>query len=114
MDLGIYVPVDKALKSVLHEKSALVGHEVIGDGVLIYYEGNIHNASNLTEFSQRLACAAGRLVENYPTVAKMMVRPEQVRAVGTYTTDGWRVIEVTDRPTLAEWLDGVDDPVFQV
>lgn len=37
----------------------------------IYYEGNLYGASNLNTQEEKERCAAGRLHENYPTVARI-------------------------------------------
>lgn len=73
------------------------------------YEGAVHGQSNLGAFAERLVVAAGRSVVDYPTVARRLARPDEVRAVGTY--DPWRhvVVAVTDAAALEAWAgEGVD------
>ena len=62
-----------AAANQIAENSGVVGIPVI-DAVepsyLVYYEGNLYNAQNLTELEQRIKCAADRMVRNYPTIAR--------------------------------------------
>lgn len=59
--------------------------------VMIYYEGNLHGAENLRDWSERVICAAGRLFQRYPTVARTCLDPAWFEAnftvVGTVTDD---------------------------
>jgi hypothetical protein len=108
----IYVPegMDEASELIVRG-SAIVGPpgHFDDDEITIHYEGNLHGASNLTKWEDRLLSAAGRAYENYPTSAKMTVPYALLQPVGRI--DGspglW---QVTIYPTeqaimaLAEWL----------
>lgn len=45
---------------------------------IIYYEGNIYDAVNLTKLEDRIVCAAGRAHTRYPTSAMMGVTTDQL------------------------------------
>lgn len=68
---SIYVPVVGArLCAHIAPRSGVVGVRD-GDGLFVYYEGNLNGASNLNTFEERVSCAAGRMFTNYPTTACM-------------------------------------------
>ncbi|HEY1292858.1 MAG TPA: hypothetical protein VGJ60_07265 [Chloroflexota bacterium] len=77
------------------------------DRVRIDYEGNLHGAVNIVTWEDRVKHAAGRHVWNegrgYPTVARRWVEPEKLHAVGTYDTDTWSIVEITDLAAVAAW-----------
>ena len=80
----------------------------------IFYEGNIYGAENLATFCRKLANAAGRLCERYPTIAKMEVGTEELSVVGSFDYD-FKVVQI-DRPDLvAAWENesGVYDGELQ-
>lgn len=72
------------------------------------YEGNLHNAVNIVTWEDRLKHAAGRHVWNdgrgYPTVARMWVEADKLHAVGSYDTNTWRVVEITDQAAVDAWV----------
>jgi hypothetical protein len=70
---------------------------------MVYYEGNIYNAANIRDFDERLRHAAGRLVENYPTVAKEAYSPGRFRKVGTYDAAVWRIVDLDQSSALKDW-----------
>lgn len=91
--LTIYVPVPGSmLERVLAPGSGVVGVPREG-GVLIHYEGNLYQVEDLREYRVRLMHAAGRLHQNYPTVAKRFVPAEEVARqlveVGEYDVSTW-------------------------
>jgi hypothetical protein len=88
MDATIYIPTEAAgTRLQIAPGSGIVGLSRDNGGVLLYFEGNLHNAENLRTYEERLACAAGRLFTRYPTVAKILLSREDVEreliAVGT-------------------------------
>lgn len=77
----VYIPRDPvaALASIA-PGSGIVGAPLGESGIVIFFEGNCYDASNLRDYEDRLACAAGRLFTRYPTVAKMYVPLDEVTA----------------------------------
>lgn len=49
---------------------------------LVYFEGNLYNAQNLTTLEQRIKCAADRMVKNYPTIARGLYPQEEFEVIG--------------------------------
>lgn len=86
-----------ALDADIAPGSGVVGIPRDG-GVLIFYEGNLHGASNLHDWRERVLCAAGRLFSHYPTVALRFVPQEQLAdliSIGVCTAEtphrGYRI-----------------------
>ena len=75
--------------------------------VRIDYEGDLYNASNVVTFADRVRRAYGRQVENYPTVARMVVLQDDLWPVGWFDPAAG-LVHCTDPDRLAEWL-GVDE-----
>ena len=108
---AIYVPVLPDFLN-LAPGSAIVGtsrdeHDtrLFGEGLKLYYEGNIYAASNLHYSNERIICAAGRLFEKYPTTAISFLhhsRFDELRRVGTIYAD-YR-IEITDTEAAEKWF----------
>jgi len=46
--------------------------------VNVHYEGNLYGASNLVDYDSRVIVAANRLRSNAPTIARLMLRLEEV------------------------------------
>jgi len=76
-----------------------------GDGNC-YYEGNLYDAVNLRLFHERLMCAAGRLVQKYPTVARTHLEDHQYIPVGWMEygpEQGIQKVDITYRSVLDQW-----------
>lgn len=82
----VWVPAPHAaIRAIIKPGSAIVGINT-GDGrVMCFYEGNLYGAVNLVEFKDKVACAAGRLKHDYPTIAKAWVPKDDLVPVGTYS-----------------------------
>lgn len=110
MKLVIYVPKDGThAEQVIKRGSGIVGSPDPRDPELITidYEGNLYGAQNLGRFVERLLSAADRHVHRYPTRARMVVRREDLSAVGTFDTET-RKIEYSDEVgwlTLTHWYE---------
>ena len=64
--------------------SAIVGQpEPSSDEVTIYFEGAIYDQHNVRTLADRAKHAAGRMIEQYPTIATRVVPRETLTAVGT-------------------------------
>ena len=113
MLLTIYVPVDPALKAVIRGGSGIVGSPAGGDKglILVDYEGGLYGCADHRTLAGRLYHAAGRHVQRYPTVARMMAPADKLQAVGTYCTDRWEIVDVTDLDAVEAWLGDQDDPI---
>jgi len=84
----IYVPAnqtaDKALCGIL-PGSGIVGKSTDdGQQIEIWYEGNAHDAINLTTFAEKISCAAGRMSSHYPTSARAVVDTCDLVLVGEF------------------------------
>ena len=113
--LNIYVPrPDSAAERTVARGSALVGRHdsvrrVAVDGhedVMqeVHYEGNVYGAENLRSFEERVAVAAGRLVANYPTVARGWFSDRDLILVGAYNPEQDEV-DIHAAEDLARWLE---------
>lgn len=76
----------------------------------VYYEGNVHGASNIVSYADRVYHAADRLVRRYPTIARRTVHRDALIAVGTFDYPT-RTLRVSDEPALAAWLALVNRPI---
>jgi hypothetical protein len=93
----------------------------------IYFEGNLYGAENLGSYWGRLLCAAGRLSQKYPTVARLVDKnwSENFDRIGAFDYDGvskelqsnpnqpvddvikrFCRIEPDKYPVLIDWLEG--------
>lgn len=91
-------------------RSAIVAHSPtggVGDVklVLCWYEGNRFGADNLKRYVERVNCAAGRADQNYPTIAKQAIAPNELIDVGTYDLQNGQ-LQVTNPAALSAWLEG--------
>lgn len=83
--VNVYVPAPGNIRlRQLAPRSALVGTPE-SQHVLLDFEGNLHGASNLQRYGERLQQAFWRHVRRYPTRARWLVEAEDVVCVGTYT-----------------------------
>src|SRR5262245_35255897 len=65
--------------------SGIVGQYDGGaERVLLHFEGNLYDAFNIVTYADRVIHAAGRLLMDYPTVAKAKVPPAMIVRVGTF------------------------------
>ena len=87
--------------------SAIVGAPVPGaDRVVVYYEGAVYGQSQMVRFADRVFHAHGRLVERYPTVARMALPRTSLVEVGTFDPPSGTVTPIDGRAeaALAAWL----------
>lgn len=85
--LTVYVPKPGSFPYVAIDRgSGIVGAPVTMEagGVILYFEGNRYGYANVKTFADRVAVAAGRLQENYPTLARLVVNPKDVIPVATF------------------------------
>lgn len=108
----VYVPVpDRPAVATIDRGSGIVGTPMVPEDpespILAFYEGNRYGYANVVTFADRCMIAEGRLRTNAPTVAKQLIRPDDVIAVGTYHPDERRVEvhEARGLVELARWLD---------
>jgi hypothetical protein len=105
-ELTVYVPApDSPLRHQIARGSAIVGRPAEGSPVvLIYYEGNVYG--QFPSYHEKLAAAAGRLVERYPTVARCLADLSDLTPVGSYWIGGAKpALSIDDEAALAQWLD---------
>ena len=73
---------------------------------LVYFEGNRFDVANMRAFSERVLHAAGRLDQQYPTIARGLFARDDFAVVGTFTyAADWREhhLTITDAETVAAW-----------
>lgn len=84
--------------------SAIVAREPAREAdpatLLVYYEGNRYGTA--PDFADRLATAAGRLLEGYPTVARAWLPVDDFDLVGLYDPTT-RALLTLDAAPLARW-----------
>lgn len=88
--------------------SAIAG-EPAEDGVLVYYEGGIHQ-SGPRHYANLAAVAAGRLALRAPTTAVAVVPADCLIAIGEFDS-AESVVRLTGglgERLLADWLDADD------
>lgn len=99
-DVVVPRDLDALAKTGIRSQSGIVA-VLRNDRVLMYYEGNLHNAENLRDWSERVLCAAGRMFRNYPTVARICIDPawfaEHFQVVGSVTDD--YALDISDEAT---------------
>ena len=101
--INVYVPAPGShVRRTIAEGSGIVG-TMEDDRLLIDYEGNLYGAVNIKTFADRVDVAWGRHRVRYPTVARMLVKPEEMRHVGEYDQE-LGVVLVHDLPALANWI----------
>lgn len=76
--------------NAIADKSAIIGRENEHGVLTVYYEGNIYNSYGRT-MADNFEIALGRIMENYPTVARVTVSPahrDHFVQIGTIKRDG--------------------------
>lgn len=71
-----YIPAENSTmwKSLgILKGSGIVAGPIDGGEMKVYFEGNAYNACNLNTLEEKIICAAGRLMTNYPTTAFVVV-----------------------------------------
>ncbi|WP_158025708.1 hypothetical protein [Rhodoferax antarcticus] len=68
---------------------------------IVYFEGNMHHASNLKTFEERAVCAYGRMSTSYPTVAMCADQIDSLEVIGTLTQRGMTIDET---PAFKAWV----------
>jgi hypothetical protein len=104
--IAVYVPRPGRLKFI-DPGSGIVGAPIGAPRTRIDYEGNRHGAVNLVTFADRVQVAAGRYLNDAPTIARAWVAREDLVLVGSYDPH-LGVVTVTVRQPLAAWLAGGD------
>ncbi|MBS1895472.1 MAG: hypothetical protein JST59_29585 [Actinobacteria bacterium] len=87
--------------------SGVVGAPQPGaERVAVYYEGAIYDQPELARLADRVFHAHGRLVENYPTVARMAVARASLVEAGTFDPASGTImpIDAAAEAVLAAWL----------
>lgn len=107
-DFDLFIPVpDSRLR--IATASAIVAHRGDREGAsrAIYYEGNVHGASNLHRYEERVNCAVGRLRLKYPTIARADVPSGALHLVGRarfLDCVGTIITQIVDPAALEAWL----------
>jgi hypothetical protein len=100
--LTIYVPApDSTVARVIRPCSAIVGENLGSDQVMCYFEGGLAGLDAC--YASRLKHAAGRLVTQYPTIARAIFDRRELVEVGTMDGERYTVTEVTDEDRLTAW-----------
>ena len=105
--LIVYVPAHHSvLRRTVLPGSAMVGVDTGAHRSLVDYEGNRYGAENMRLYSERLLHAAGRHVDQYPTVARLWARHIDLIEVGSYDYET-RALTVTNPTELEAWCPDV-------
>lgn len=107
-EIVVYVPAGgSAATDGIASQSAIVGRpEPEGDHVKIYFEGALYRPENMKTLADRALHAAGRLEQDYPTVAKRFVPREALIAVGIFDPGQGRILLTGPHSEreVARWL----------
>lgn len=106
-EFGVYVPT---VETVILRGSGIVGrldHLDTSDPLLLYFEGNKFDAANIVTFADRCLHAAGRMIQRYPTVARMTCLQSEMLWIGYFDYERGRVAldGMGSDVALARWLD---------
>jgi len=108
MEHPVFVPKLSTLaQKTIAKGSAVVGQEYEQSGYLVYYENNLYGAENIRTFEDKAMLAAGRMEENYPTVAKMLCHYDDLILVGYFETQGNVFTPIDDDhayAVFAQWI----------
>jgi hypothetical protein len=77
------------------------GHKTIEGMLVLYYEGNLLEAENLSSWQDRVSHAFGRMVQNYPTVATALAPIKEFQIVGSISDYG--IVHCTDPAAVERW-----------
>jgi hypothetical protein len=110
LELTIYIPNrgHSFIGAMVAPRSGIVGLPM-GERALVYYEGWVNGPAQYADRDVRglweagIEHAAGRMVCQYPTVALMSPKVDELEAIGTYNPTT-RVVTVTDEKALEGWL----------
>ena len=109
--LSVHLPSQPSHLVHVASASGIVSNGVPVNGRLqAYFEGNLFNAVNIHRWVDRVACAADRLLTEYPTTAKMLVAATDLTVVGHYDpVTGAVVLDGAESSALAgswcgEWV----------
>lgn len=102
---ALFVPTAAAKDEVL--QTIRKGAAVVGFGnhdrtLTIYYESNRFNDPGLAKWEQKARKAYDRLVDNLPTVSKLIGKPEHFEQVGYINGKG---ITIRRMASLMRWLE---------
>jgi hypothetical protein len=100
LNVGVYIPRSGTL-SMIKPKSAICGTQN-NDRLVLDFEGNTLNITNLASYTQRLISAAGRHAERYPTIARINAESIDYVLVGEYDTTT-SLLSVFDADALEVW-----------
>jgi hypothetical protein len=102
--VAVYVPLGRLAASIL-PGSGVVGTPQEEGRVLVDYEGNRYGAVNMVTLADRVRQAWGRHARRYPTVARQLVRADELIHVGWFLPAlGEIVLLAGEQETLARWL----------
>lgn len=107
-EIVVYLPNggDPATADIVRG-SAIVGCPRFGsEEVTVYFEGAIYDQHNVRTLADRAKHAAGRMIEQYPTIATRVVPREALTAVGTFDLREGRIMLTgpSSERAVAEWL----------
>jgi hypothetical protein len=106
--LVVYVPDrgDVATEGIL-AGSGIIGSPLPrAESVVVYYEGARYGQPEMRRLADRVFYAHGRLLNQYPTVARMAVRRDSLVEVGTFdpTSGTITVVDAPSEAAIAAWL----------
>lgn len=117
-NLDVFIPADISCSDIARG-SGIAGIPATSpdEMITVYFEGNLYGAENLTSYESRIALAAGRCLESYPTIAKTMLPQSELIKVGIFDVELKRFcLDIAQHETVQLWIDEqvcyhlIDDP----
>lgn len=102
----VFVPHEGAAERI-RPGSGIVAAPLPGEDLVhVYFEGAVYRQRDMARLADRVFHAHGRLVENYPTVARMTLPPASLIEVGTFDPPSGTIapIDAHAEAVLASWL----------
>jgi hypothetical protein len=104
----VFVPrVGDASTTGIRKGSGIVGAPLPGaERVVVYYEGAIYEQTEMARLADRVFYAHGKLVNSYPTMARMSAPRTSLVEVGTFDATSATItpIDAAAEDDLATWL----------
>lgn len=102
--VDLYLP-SPGTPAVIAQGSGIVASILDGERLRVDFEGDLFRMMPDSTFADRCLHAADRHLTNYPTVARVAVRADTMRYIGTYdTVFGEAHLAEGAEPLLARWL----------
>lgn len=105
---AVFVPSGRAkpdMLATLRKGAAIVGYGNHDGSVTVYFESNRFDDAALAKWEHKARKAYDRLIDNAPTVSKMVADPDDFEQIGYITG---KSIHLTRMASLQRWLSDSD------